>query len=106
MRGVSSSETDPAQADAAPAADTALVEARPVTEMVERRPGGTIALFGREVPVATAAAAGAATGVALIAARRVRSRPARRVPRRGLFRRREKIVGRRSFLVDVHVLGR
>ena len=30
----------------------------------------------------------------------------RRPPRRGLFRRRERVVARRSFLVDVHVLGR
>ena len=82
-----------------------LVEARPVTALPARRTPGTIEIFGREVPVATAATAGAAAGVALIAVRRARS-TVRRPPRRGLFRRREKIVARRSFLVDVHVLGR
>lgn len=82
-----------------------LVEAEAVRPLPVRRAPGTIGVFGREVPVATAATAGAVAGVALVAVRRA-SRPSRRVPRRGLFRRREKIVARRSFLVDVHVLGR
>jgi hypothetical protein len=65
-----------------------------------------IELWGREVgPLAVAATAGAAAGIAAVAVARA-ARPERRVPRRGLFRRREKIVARRSFLVDVHVLGR
>lgn len=85
--------------------EAALVPATPVAVAPERRAPGTIELFGRQVPVATAATAGAAAGVALIAVRRA-GRPSRRVPRRGLFRRRERIVARRSFLVDVHVLGR
>jgi hypothetical protein len=82
-----------------------LVAAQAVRSLPVRRAPGTIGVFGREVPVATAATA-AVAGVALVAVRRRASRPSRRVPRRGLFRRREKIVARRSFLVDVHVLGR
>jgi hypothetical protein len=78
-----------------------VVEAHPV----ERR-SGAIEIWGREVgPIAVAAGAGAAAGVAAVAVAKA-SRPQRRVPRRGLFRRREKVVGSRSFLVDVHVLGR
>jgi hypothetical protein len=83
---------------------TEMVEATEVRALPALRTPGTIELWGREVPVAVAATAGAAAGVMVVAA--ARRRPARRVPRRGLFRRREKIVGRRSFLVDVHVLGR
>ncbi len=82
-----------------------VVEATPVSSLPVRRTPGTIEVWGRQVPVAVAAGAGAAAGAAVIAVARSR-RPVRRVPRRGLFRRREKIVGRRSFLVDVHVLGR
>ena len=66
----------------------------------------TIEIWGREVgPLAVAAAGGAAAGVAVIAVARAARAP-RRPPRRGLFRRREKVVASRSFLVDVHVLGR
>lgn len=80
-----------------------VVEARPLP--VRREPG-TIEVLGREVaPLAIAAGAGAAAGVAAVAVAHA-FQPERRVPRRGRFRRREKIVGRRSFLVDVHVLGR
>ena len=82
-----------------------VVEASPVAPLPVRRVPGTIEIWGRQVPVAVAAGAGAAAGAAAIAVARSR-RPARRVPRRGLFRKREKIVARRSFLVDVHVLGR
>ena len=83
-----------------------VIEAGPVVEPlpVERR-AAAIELWGREVgPLAMAAAAGAAAGVAAVAVARA-SRPQRRVPRRGLFRRRERVVARRSFLVDVHVSG-
>lgn len=82
-----------------------VVEASPVRSLPVRRTPGTIEIWGREVPVAIAAGAGAAAGAAAIAVARAR-RPVRKVPRRGLFRRREKILARRSFLVDVHVLGR
>jgi hypothetical protein len=82
-----------------------VVEASPVSSLPVRRTPGTIEVWGREVPVAVAAGAGAAAGAAVIAVARSR-RAVRRVPRRGMFRKREKIVARRSFLVDVHVLGR
>jgi hypothetical protein len=58
-------------------------------------------------PLAVAAAGGTALGIAGLAALAIaRARSPRRPPRRGLFRRREKVVASRSFLVDVHVLGR
>jgi hypothetical protein len=82
-----------------------VVEAEPVRAVPVERPSGAIQVFGREVgPIAVAATAGAAAGVAAVAM--ARSRSERRAPRRGLFRRRERVVARRSFLVDVHVLGR
>ena len=81
-----------------------VVDANPIGALPARRSPGTVEVWGREVPVAVAAGAGAAAGAAVIAVARSR-RPARSV-RRGLFRKREKIVARRSFLVDVHVLGR
>jgi hypothetical protein len=83
-----------------------LVEAEPVRPLPVRAETRTIELWGREVPLAVAAAGGAAAGVAVVAIARSASRSPRRVPRRGLFRRREKVVASRSFLVDVHVLGR
>jgi hypothetical protein len=84
-----------------------VVEAEPVRPLPARREPGAIVLWGREVgPVAIAATAGAAAGVAAVAVAHRAVRAERRVPRRGLFRRRERIVARRSFLVDVHVLGR
>jgi hypothetical protein len=83
-----------------------LIEAGPVRPLPVRAQGRTIEIWGREVgPVAVAATAGAAAGVAVIAVARAARAP-RRPPRRGLFRRREKVVASRSFLVDVHVLGR
>jgi hypothetical protein len=82
-----------------------VVEAGPVRPVPAERPSGTIEVWGREVgPLAVAATAGAAAGVAAVAVARARSE--RRPPRRGLFRKRERVVARRSFLVDVHVLGR
>jgi hypothetical protein len=83
-----------------------LIEAEPVRPLPMRTQGRTIELWGREVPLAVAAAGGAAAGVAVVAIARAASRAPRRPPRRGLFRRREKVVASRSFLVDVHVLGR
>jgi hypothetical protein len=84
-----------------------LVEAEPVRPLPVRAEGRTIELWGREVgPLAVAAAGGAAAGVAVVAIAKAASRAQRRPPRRGLFRRREKVVASRSFLVDVHVLGR
>jgi hypothetical protein len=83
-----------------------VVEAEPVRPLPVRAESRTIELWGREIgPVAVAATAGAAAGVAVVAVARAARAP-RRPPRRGLFRRREKVVASRSFLVDVHVLGR
>jgi hypothetical protein len=83
-----------------------LIEAGPVRPLPVRAQGRTIEIWGREVgPLAVAATAGAAAGVAVIAVARAARAP-RRPPRRGLFRRREKVVASRSFLVDVHILGR
>ena len=82
-----------------------LVEAEPVRPLPVRAEGRTIEVWGREVPLVVAAAGGAAAGVAVVAIARA-ARTERRPPRRGLFRRREKVVASRSFLVDVHVLGR
>ena len=83
-----------------------LVEAEPVRPLPVRAEGRTIEVWGREVPLVVAAAGGAAAGVAVVAIARSAARAPRRPPRRGLFRRREKVVDSRSFLVDVHVLGR
>jgi hypothetical protein len=83
-----------------------VIEAEPVRPLPVRPEGRAIEIWGREVgPLAVAAAGGAAAGVAVVAIARA-SRSPRRPPRRGLFRRREKVVASRSFLVDVHVLGR
>ena len=83
-----------------------VIEAEPVRPLPVRVQGRTIEIWGREVgPLAVAAAGGAAAGVAVIAVARAARSP-RRPPRRGLFRRREKVVASRSFLVDVHILGR
>jgi hypothetical protein len=83
-----------------------VVEAEPVRPLPARSQGRSIEIWGREVsPIAVAAAGGAAAGVAVVAVARA-ARAQRRPPRRGLFRRREKVVASRSFLVDVHVLGR
>ena len=83
-----------------------VVEAEPVRPLQIRPHGRAIEIWGRQVgPLALVATAGVAAGVAVVAVARA-ARPARRPPRRGLFRRREKVVASRSFLVDVHVLGR
>jgi len=86
-----------------------VVEAEPVRPLPVRRGGRTIEIWGHEVgPLAMVAAGGAAAGVVAVAITRAArvARAPRRPPRRGLFRRREKVVASRSFLVDVHVLGR
>jgi hypothetical protein len=84
-----------------------LVEAEPVRPLPAPSQGRSIEIWGREVgPLAVAAAGGAAAGVAVVAVASRAARSPRRPPRRGLFRRREKVVASRSFLVDVHVLGR
>jgi hypothetical protein len=86
--------------------DVEVVEAEPVRPLPVRTQGRSIEIWGRELsPVAVAAAGGAAAGIAVVAVARA-ARTQRRPARRGLFRRREKVVASRSFLVDVHVLGR
>jgi len=88
------------------AAPSELIEAGPVRPLPARSTSRAIEVWGREVgPLALAATAGAAVGVAAAAATRA-NRTARRPPRRGLFRRRERVVGSRSFLIDVHLLGK
>ncbi|HEY6636209.1 MAG TPA: hypothetical protein VIZ61_00865 [Solirubrobacterales bacterium] len=94
-------------ADPEPIQEQEVIEAEPVRPLPVRAERRTIELWGHEVgPVAVAAAGGAVAGVAVVAIARAASRAPRRPPRRGLFRRREKVVASRSFLVDVHVLGR
>jgi hypothetical protein len=82
------------------------VEAAPPRPL-ERSESGPIVLWGHEFnPLAVAATAGAAAGVGVAAIAFARaSRLSRRPPRRGLFRRRERVLGSRSFLVDIHLLG-
>jgi hypothetical protein len=86
--------------------DVEVIEAGPVRPLPAKRPSGAIQIWGREIgPVAVAATASAEAGVAAVAIARA-ARTERRPPRRGLFRRREKVVASRSFLVDIHILGR
>jgi hypothetical protein len=90
-----------------PHATEEVIEAEPVRPLPVRSESRTIEIWGRQVgPLAVAAAGGVAAGVAVVAVARAASHSTRRPPRRGLFRRREKVVASRSFLVDVHVLGR
>jgi hypothetical protein len=85
-----------------------VVEAEPVRPLPARSQGRSLEIWGHQVgPLAVAAVGGTAVGIAGLAAMAIaRARSPRRPPRRGLFRRREKVVASRSFLVDVHVLGR
>jgi hypothetical protein len=82
-----------------------VVEAGPVRPLPAHSQRRSLELWGREVGPLAVAAGGAAAGLAVVAVA-LASRTPRRVPRRGLFRRREKVVASRSFLVDVHILGR
>lgn len=83
-----------------------VIEAAPVRPL-ERSQSGPIVLWGHEFnPLAVAATAGAAAGVGVAAIAVARaSRSTRRAPRRGLLRRRERVISSRSFLVDIHLLG-
>jgi hypothetical protein len=92
-------------AEGSTATGAEVVEAEPVRALPAPRRSGAIELWGRQVgPLALAATAGAAAGAAIAAVRA--SRMPRRPPRRGLLRRRERVVGSRSFLIDVHLLGK
>ena len=96
-----------AEEDAAPG-DAAPVRALPLPY----EEAGLAPVLRREVPTAMVAAAGgvlagAATVAAVRAVGSVGSRSKARAPRRfGRRRERRDIVASRSFLVDVHLLGR
>jgi hypothetical protein len=83
---------------------------RPLPRAYEERPGSALPVLRAEVRTAAIAAAGgviagAATVAAVRAVSGAASRP--RSPRRfGRRRERQNVVASRSFLVDVHLLGR
>ena len=83
---------------------------RPLPSTLEDRPATSLALRPEVRTAALAAAGGVLAGAATVAAVRVVSsaaakvRPQRRSPGRG--RTRENVVASRSFLIDVHLLGR
>lgn len=82
---------------------------RPLPTSYEEQPGTALALRPEVRTAALAAAGGVLAGAATVAAVRVvtgaasRVRSGRRLPRR---RERQNVVASRSFLVDVHLLGR
>jgi hypothetical protein len=85
------------------------MELEPVqVRVLPREEAALPALRGEARTVAIAAAGGVLAGAATVAAVRAVG-AARRAPARRLFGRRErpaKVVASRSFLVDVHLLGR
>lgn len=96
-----------AEEDAGPRDATDPV--RPLPSSYEEQSGTSLALRPEVRTAALAAAGGVLAGAATVAAVRAvsgaasRARPQRRLPRR---REREKVIASRSFLVDVHLLGR
>lgn len=87
------------------------MELEPVqVHVLPRESAGSLALRGEVRTAAIAAAGGVLAGAATVAAvRAVGAAGARKGSRRGLSRRRERpanVVASRSFLVDVHLLGR
>jgi hypothetical protein len=78
--------------------------------VLPRRDAGSMLLRSEAHTAAMAAAAGVLAGAATVAAvRAVGAATSRKGSSRRLFRRREapaKVVASRSFLVDVHLLGR
>jgi hypothetical protein len=97
-----------AEEDAGPRAATDPV--RPLPAAYEEQSGTSLALRPEVRTAALAAAGGVLAGAATVAAVRVVSSAAGRVrpQRRSLGRRRERdsVIASRSFLVDVHLLGR
>ena len=89
------------------AASEAGATARPLPAT---RSEGEVSLLSQEAKtVAIAAAGGVVAGAATVAVVRAASRAASpKRPRRGLLRRQKQneIIASRSFLVDVHLLGR
>ena len=81
-----------------------------VRPLPARRGTGELEAWRGEVrSVAIAAAGGIAAGAAtVVAVNAVRGKAAAKQPRRGVTRRRKQqdVVASRSFLVDVHLLGR
>jgi hypothetical protein len=93
--------------------DAAASDAEPVRALpLPYEESGLAPVLRREVPTAVVAAAGgvlagAATVAAVRAVGAVGSRTKARTPRRfGRRRDRREVVASRSFLVDVHLLGR
>jgi hypothetical protein len=79
--------------------------ARPVTTLEPRR-RLLLALPLPRGPVAVAASGATATAVLVAIARVIRGRRRARIGRRRGRELRRTVVGTRSFLVDVHLLGR
>lgn len=97
-----------AEEDAEPREATAPV--RPLPSSYEEAPGTAVVLRPEVRIAALAAAGGVLAGAATVAAVRAvsgaasRVRPGRRMPRRR--HERQNVIASRSFLVDVHLLGR
>ena len=85
-------------------------EAATAVPLPATRDAGDISLLGSEArTVAIAAAGGVVAGAATVAVVKAASRVATpKRPKRGLLRRQKQneIIASRSFLVDVHLLGR
>jgi hypothetical protein len=83
---------------------------RPLPSALEGQPGTSLALRPEVRTAALAAAGGVLAGAATVAAVRAVSSAAAKVrPQRrslGRGRPRENVVASRSFLIDVHLLGR
>lgn len=83
---------------------------RPLPSAYEKQAGTSLALRPEVRTAALAAAGGVLAGAATVAAVRAvsaaaaRARPQRRLA--GRSRQRENVVASRSFLIDVHLLGR
>jgi hypothetical protein len=97
-----------AEEDASPEDVTAAV--RPLPTGYEDEPGSSLVLRPEVRTAAIAAAGGVLAGAATVAAVRAVTGAASRArsPRRlgGRRRERQNVVASRSFLVDVHLLGR
>jgi hypothetical protein len=97
-----------AEEDAGPREATDPV--RPLPASYEESPGTSVVLRPEVRTAALAAAGGVLAGAATVAAVRVVSVAAAKVrPQRRLARRRgerQNVIASRSFLVDVHLLGR
>jgi hypothetical protein len=82
---------------------------RPLPSTFEEQPGTSLALRPEVRTAALAAAGGVLAGAATVAAVRVVGSAAAKVRphrRAGRGRSRENVVASRSFLIDVHLLGR